>query len=61
MSARTAIPARYWVLWMAILGLALVVFYGILTPFWMAVRAVAWLSEHPLLRGRERLSSEPDT
>lgn len=52
MSERTPIPARYMALWMALLGAALVVFYGILTPFWMAVRAIAWVSEHPRLRGR---------
>jgi hypothetical protein len=39
-----------WTIWFTILGAALVVFYGILTPFWMAVRAVAWVSEHPRLR-----------
>jgi hypothetical protein len=35
---------------MVILAASLIVFYGILTPFWMAVRGVAWVSEHPLLR-----------
>jgi hypothetical protein len=39
---------------MATLGVALVVFYGILTPIWMLVRAVAWVSERPLFnRGRQ--------
>ena len=49
-TARRPVPFRYWAIWMAILGAALVVFYGILTPFWMAVRAIAWVSEHPRLR-----------
>jgi hypothetical protein len=49
-AARKRIPFYYWPIWMAILGAALVVFYGILTPFWMAVRAIAWVSEHPRLR-----------
>jgi hypothetical protein len=40
------VPFYWWPIWMVVLTLALVVFYGILTPFWMAVRAVAWLSEH---------------
>jgi hypothetical protein len=35
---------------MLILSAALVVFYGILTPVWMAIRAVAWLSERPVFR-----------
>ena len=53
----TRIPLAYSLLWMASLAIALVVFYGILTPVWMAIRALAWASEHPLLRGgkgRER-------
>ncbi len=52
MSERRPIPVFYWPLWMATLAAALVVFYGILTPVWMLVRLVAWVSEHPLLRGR---------
>jgi hypothetical protein len=35
-----------------VLAAALVVFYGILTPVWMAIRGIAWLSEHPFLRRR---------
>jgi len=37
---------------MAILAAALTVFYGILTPLWMAVRLVAWVSERPIFRRR---------
>jgi hypothetical protein len=47
---REPVPFHYWAIWSVILGAALVVFYGILTPFWMAVRAVAWVSEHRFLR-----------
>jgi lipid-A-disaccharide synthase-like uncharacterized protein len=47
---RKPIPLRYWSLWMALLGAALVVFYAILTPVWMVIRAIAWVSEHPRLR-----------
>ena len=50
MSARKPVPPQYWALWMALLGAALVVFYGILTPFWMLLRAVAWVTEHPFVR-----------
>jgi hypothetical protein len=39
---------------MTMLGLGLIVFYGILTPLWMAIRGIAWISEHPLLRGGAR-------
>jgi hypothetical protein len=43
---KTPIPAYYWALWMATLGAALIVFYAILTPVWMGIRVVAWISEH---------------
>ena len=46
------IPFLYWPLWSATLALALVVFYGILTPVWMAIRLVGWVSERPLFRRR---------
>jgi hypothetical protein len=49
---RKPVPVLYWPLWMATLGLALVIFYGILTPVWMLVRLVAWASERPLFRRR---------
>jgi hypothetical protein len=45
MSAKKPIPFVYWPLWMTLLGLALVVFYVFLTPIWMGIRLVAWLSE----------------
>ena len=51
---RDPVPVLYWPLWMAILGAALVVFYGIRTPVWMVIRAIAWVSERPLFRGRDR-------
>jgi len=39
------IPFYYWPLWMVLLALGLLVFYVFLTPVWMVVRLVAWLSE----------------
>lgn len=39
------IPWYWWPFWMFLLGIGLVVFYGVLTPAWMAIRAIAWLSE----------------
>ena len=44
------IPLVYWPLWTATLAAALVVFYGILTPFWMGIRLAAWLGERLLFR-----------
>jgi hypothetical protein len=51
---RKPVPVLYWPLWLGTLGLALVVFYGILTPVWMGVRLVAWASERPPFRRRRR-------
>jgi hypothetical protein len=48
----TPIPILYWPLWWATLAVALVFFYGILTPLWMLVRLAAWVSERPLFRRR---------
>jgi hypothetical protein len=45
------VPLRYWVLWWAILVVADVVFYVLLTPIWIGLRAVAWLAE---FRSRRR-------
>ena len=44
MREKKPVPWPYWLLWLASLGLALVLFYVILTPVWMAIRALAWLS-----------------
>ncbi len=44
-------PVRYWALWLTSLGTALVLFYGLLTPVWMGLRAAAWVAE---LRSRRR-------
>ncbi len=44
-AARRPIPFYWWPLWMSLLGVALVVFYVFLTPIWMGIRLVAWLSE----------------
>ena len=43
--AKKPIPLLYWPLWMALLALALVVFYVFLTPIWMGIRLVGWVSE----------------
>jgi hypothetical protein len=39
------VPLRYWALWWTLLGFAVVVFYVILTPLWLGLRAAAWLAE----------------
>jgi hypothetical protein len=45
------VPFRYWVIWWSALGTAIVVFYVVLTPIWLGLRAAAWVAE---LRARAR-------
>ena len=51
-ASRKPIPLYVWAGWMAILAAALTVFYGILTPLWMVIRFIAWVSERPAFRRR---------
>jgi hypothetical protein len=44
-------PLRYWVVWWSLLVAAVVVFYVLLTPIWLGLRAAAWAAE---LRARAR-------
>jgi hypothetical protein len=46
------VPLRYWALWSLILLVADFVFYVLLTPIWMGLRAVAWLAEFRARRRR---------
>jgi hypothetical protein len=39
------VPLWRWGMWWAILGLAVVVFYVLLTPVWLGLRAAAWVAE----------------
>ncbi len=45
------VPLRYWALWIAILAVADLLFYVLLTPVWIGLRVVAWLAE---VRARRR-------
>jgi hypothetical protein len=45
------VPLRYWILWWALLLFADVIFYVLLTPLWIGLRAAAWLAE---FRARRR-------
>jgi hypothetical protein len=39
------VPVRYWVLWWALLVVAVLVFYVLLTPIWLGLRGLAWIAE----------------
>ena len=46
------VPLHYWALWWALIVVADVVFYVLLTPIWIGLRAVAWLAEFRARRRR---------
>jgi hypothetical protein len=48
------VPLRYWVAWWSGLAIAVVLFYIVLTPIWLGLRAAAWVAE---LRARARRGS----
>jgi hypothetical protein len=52
MKEKGPVPLRYWALWWAILMAADFVFYVLLTPIWMGLRAVAWTAEFRARRRR---------
>jgi hypothetical protein len=45
------VPWWRWAVWWSTLGVALVLFYVILTPLWLGLRGLAWVAE---LRARHR-------
>ena len=45
-------PLWRWGLWWIILGVALVVFYVLLTPIWLGLRGLAWIAEFQARRRR---------
>ena len=46
------VPLRYWLLWWVVLVAADLVFYVLLTPIWIGLRAAAWLAEYRARRRR---------
>jgi hypothetical protein len=48
------VPWWRWAIWWTVLAAALVVFYVLLTPIWMGLRALAWLAEFRARRKRTR-------
>jgi hypothetical protein len=52
LSEKGWVPLRYWAVWWSLLAAAMVVFYVVLTPIWLGLRAAAWVAE--LLSRMER-------
>ena len=47
-----SVPLRYWLVWWTMIVVADIVFYVVLTPIWIGLRAVAWLAEFRARRRR---------
>ena len=54
MKPKPPVPLRRYALWYAALVVALVVFYGLFTPFWFSLRSLAWIAEFRARRRRRR-------
>ena len=46
------IPLWRWTMWWTAFALAIVLFYVLLTPLWMGLRAAAWVAEFRARRRR---------
>ena len=45
MKPKPRVPLWRWAVWWLGLGIALLVFYVLLTPIWLGIRAAAWLAD----------------
>ena len=52
MRPKPPVPLWRWALWWTGLGIALVLFYVVLTPIWLGLRGLAWLAEWNARRKR---------
>lgn len=52
MRPKPPVPPWRWALWWVVLAAALVIFYVLLTPIWMGLRALAWIAEFRARRRR---------
>ena len=55
MREKPKIPWYHWPWWMFLLTVGLFLFYVVLTPLWMGIRAVVWMAE----RGASTLERRP--
>jgi hypothetical protein len=51
MTPKPPVPLWRWAIWWLVLGVAVVVFYVLLTPVWLGIRAAALLADR---RARSR-------
>ena len=46
------VPLWRWAIWWALLGIAGLLFYFLLAPLWLGLRALAWIAEFRARRRR---------
>jgi hypothetical protein len=46
MKPKPPVPAWRWGVWYACLAIAIGLFYVVLTPLWLGLRAAAWIAEY---------------
>jgi hypothetical protein len=46
------VPLWRWAMWVVLLGIGMFVFYVLLTPIWVGLRALAWIAEFRARRRR---------
>ena len=44
LSEKGSVPLRYWAMWWAALGVAMVAFYVVLTPIWIGIRVAGFVA-----------------
>jgi hypothetical protein len=54
MKPKPPVPLWRWAMWWTALSAALVLFYVLLTPLWMGLRAMAWVAELRARVGRKQ-------
>ena len=59
MKEKPPVPARYWLLWGFLLVIGDILFYVLLTPIWLGLRALAWLAEFRSRRRRQETPAPP--
>lgn len=54
MRPKPPVPWWRWAIWWSLLGVAVLLFYVVLTPVWLGLRGLAWLAEFRSKRRRPR-------
>lgn len=59
MRPKPPVPLWRWAVWWTILAAAMFVFYVLLTPIWLGLRAAAWIAEFRARRRPQPPEADP--